>query len=764
MILWYNYSMTGQKREKRKIAIDFNRFFSNNWHYLVVLIFGVILSVGVWARPLQVMTGNDYAFHVTRLQSASKGWANGQIIPQVDPDTLDGFGYGYNLFYGPLLTYLAAGLQALVNFWPIAINLVLVVCLIGAGMTMCYAMSKISKNKVLALLVAVFYMAAPYVLNNLYARMALGEVAAAVAAPILLLGLYQLTVGEKHAARSIAISAAMLLLSHSLSAMLFALMAAAYVLLNLRKIVNWENIWRMVLGAMVALGLTAFFTLPLLEAKLADNYGVFDAGYSDVYFGANPRSMNDHRAWPQQLMIMDYTGKVNADGLGGEFGITLGMVAIVGLLGFWFVRKRTENEDQRRLVTSLYIIAALAIVLALPVINWHHMPGILWQMQFPWRTLGVATICLAVVSGYTIYGLLRGLSDDKQRVAAVLTGVLAIYLVMPLILPREDRRVELDSVRDDPVTIGWEAEYAPMQLLCSPDVEEDVAEGYACSLGRIREILAERGDDVRVVSGGVILQQASRDGLKMNLIVNNPSNEDAVVELPMIYYPGYQATMDDMNLQVGASYEYGLVAVTIPAGSKGEVKVAYGLSLATQLGGIISVTTAGLGAIWVIVSGIRDHSRRKKRAEMSSLMDSVREVVEDDMLEMEFNREAEKEEILASLGEPVPPEVSSVAPSNLPVSPLMTSDEITDTSKEPKTTKRTRTKKTTTKTANTRGRKKAQATAQVDEDKKPTKAKTTRATAAKKTTKVSKKVATSETPRRSTTTRVRTVKSDEVEE
>jgi len=109
-----------------------------------------------------------------------------------------------------------------------------------------------------------------------------------------------------------------------------------------------------------------------------------------------------------------------------------------------------------------------------------------------------------------------------------------------------------------------------------------VAEGYACSLGRIREILAERGDDVRVVSGGVILQQASRDGLKMNLIVNNPSNEDAVVELPMIYYPGYQATMDDMNLQVGASYEYGLVAVTIPAGSKGEVKVAYGLSLATQ--------------------------------------------------------------------------------------------------------------------------------------------------------------------------------------
>ncbi len=137
---------------------------------MLVIIFGMILSVGVWAEPTRVMTGDDYAFHVTRLMSASKGWANGQILPQVDPDTLGGFGYAYNLFYGPLLTYLAAGLQVLIGAWPIAINIVLVLCLVGSGLTMCYAMTKISKNQVLAVLVSVFYMAAPYVLNNLYSR------------------------------------------------------------------------------------------------------------------------------------------------------------------------------------------------------------------------------------------------------------------------------------------------------------------------------------------------------------------------------------------------------------------------------------------------------------------------------------------------------------------------------------------------------------------------------------------------------------------
>lgn len=749
--------MTGQKRKKREIIIDFNKIFAKNWQFLVVLIFGAILSVGVWAMATQIMTGDDYAFHVTRLMSVSKGWANGQIIPQVDPDTLGGFGYAYNLFYGPLLGYVAAGLQALIGFWPIVINLVLVLCLIGSGLTMCYAMTKISKNQVLAVLVSVFYMSMPYVLNNLYARMALGEVAAAVAAPILLLGLYQLTVGEKHAARSIALSAAMLVLSHSLSAMLFALMAAIYVVLNLRKVINWENIWRMALGVLTALGLTAFFTLPLLEAKMTDSYGVFDAGYADIYFGANARSMNDHRIWPQQLVAMDYTGKVNTEGLGGEFGVTLGMVALVGLIGFWFVRGRIEDENQRRFATSLYIIAVLAILLALPIVNWYYMPGIMWQMQFPWRSLMITAICLAVVAGYTVYGLVRGLSDEKQRVSMVVASVLAVYLVMSLILPRADRHIDLGEVAEDPVVIGWEGEYAPMQLLCSPEVEEDVAQGYACSLSRIRELLEERGEEIRVVSGDVMLQQASKNGLNVNMTLINADDEDAVVELPLIYYPGYQAELDGMSLQVGPSHDYGLVAVTVPAEAEGEIRVRYGLSLAAQIGGLISASTAGLSVLWVLISRIIDHNKRKKQAEVSRLMDSVREVVEDDILEAEFNREVDKEAILASLGTPDAPAMPTVTPPDLPIpQPVVMSEPVAseEVAAKPKRTRATKTTKA--KTASARSASTSKRTSSV----KAAKEKTTK----RATTRSAKTSTKSETPRRTTTMRVRTVKSDEMED
>lgn len=702
--------MLGQKREKREIVINFNRIFARNWQFLVVLILGVFLSVGVWSMMTQVLVGENYALQVAQLQSASKGWANGQLVPQVDPSALGGFGYAYNLFGGPLLSYVVAGLQALVGYWPVAINLVLILCLVGSGLTMCYAMTKISKNQVLATLIAVFYMAMPYVLDSLYARVALGELAALVAAPVLLLGLYQLTAGEKHAARSIALAVVLLVLAQSSLAVMFGLMAAVYVVLNLPKIVNWQNIWRVVLGSLVAFGLTAFFILPWFEAG---------AGVENVA----AQVANESQVWPQQLLAVNGS-------------MALGIVAMAGVIGFWFVRRQIEDENQRRFVTALYMIAALAIVLALPVVDWNQVLGGWQVVQFPGQWLIVTTVSLAVVAGYTLYGLVRGLVDEKQCVAMVVMSVIAVYLVMPMAWPQEGKYV------------AWEDVPAAQMV-------EDFADGA----------LLERGEDVRVLTGDVMLQQASKNGLNMNLTLINSVAEDAVVELPMIYYPGYQATMEEMNLQVNPSHEYGLVAVTVPAGAEGEIKVQYGLSLATQIGGLVSAITAGLGVIWVLVSGVIDRNKRKKQAEVSRLMDSVREVVEDDILTAGFNREADKEAILASLGEPEAPAMPTVAPPDLPipqpvvmaepaVAPVAETEDLPVVEK-PKRTRAPRVAKT--KTTSTRGAKSASTT----KTKTAKAAKTTTKKAAPKTTKTSSK---SSAARRTTTTRVRTVKSNELED
>lgn len=626
--------------KRSKIGV-FGRFWGAFWPYLIVVLFGLILTMGVWALGLQVMTGDDYAFHTMRMQSSSKAWSNGQWVPQVDPDALNGFGYAYNLFYGPLVTYVTAGLQALWGVWPLAMNAALVLCLVGTGLTMCHAMLKISKNRALSVMVSVFYMAAPYVLNNLYSRMALGEVVAVVAAPILLLGLYQLLAGEKHAARNIAISATILVLTHSLSAILFGLMGAMFVILNVDKLFNVKSIWRMVLGVIVALGLTAFFTLPMLEAKMEGNYGVFDAGYSEKYFGANAQSVNDHRLWPQQLFGIEYASRTNSEGLSGEFGVTLGVMAMVGLFGFLFVRKSIEDGTELRFVTSLYIISLLAIFVSLPIINWQYMPEILLKVQFPWRFLMIAALGLSVAGGYTVFALVRGLAKEKQAAVMVIASVMAVYFVMPTILPNPNKHLDsVEEVAEDPVTLGWQAEYLPMQLLCSPDNEEDLKQGYACGIHRSRELLAERGDAVEVMREGADILDVKRDGLNFEIEVKN-GDETAELELPVVWYPGYKARLNGEDLEVTASEQYGLTLVKVPAGAEGVVTVWYGVSKATKLGVIISAVTAGLGVIWVIISGIYDLVMRKKKREMADLMDSVREAVEANEAEEQFVAEVE---------------------------------------------------------------------------------------------------------------------------
>lgn len=605
---------------ERKQKLGFGQVIGSKWHYLVVLVFGLILSAGIWAIPQQVLRGDDFAFHVARLQSALRGWNSGQIIPQVDPDALSGFGYAYNLFYGPVLTYIAAGLQIVIGSWPVVCNLVVILCLVGAGLMMCYAMTKISKNRMLAMLIAVIYMASPYLLNNIYSRMALGEVAAAAVTPILLLGLYQLTAHEKHAARNIALALALLIWTHSLSALIFGMMGVVYVILNIDKILNWKSIWRIILGLVVGLGLAAGFILPLVEARLEGDYGVFNTSYSAAYFGVNANDMNDHRVWPQQLVLMDFTQS--------DYGVSLGVMALIGLIGFWFIRRTIESKPERRFVTTLYIISVLAILMTLAIVDWKYVPSLLWHLQFPWRFLMVAMTALSVVAGYTIFTLVRRMSREKQAVWAIIMSVMAVYVVMPKIMPDAEKHLaDFGQLENNATMVGFQAEYAPRALLCSPEAQEDLEQGYTCSLSKLQDELEDRGAKIKLLIGTAELSHARREGGELKFQVKNTSGADAKAELPLIYYPGYQAVTGQGEELVVGSSELGLVTVMLPAGMSGVVSVRYGVSKATEIGMAITAGTAGLGIIWVMISGVLDWRKRRKKQEVDSLIDSVWEAM-----------------------------------------------------------------------------------------------------------------------------------------
>ncbi len=324
----------------RKSWDKLKQFGRDNWHYLMVILFGLILTLDIWSAVTYFRIGDDANFHNVRLQSVARGLADGQIVPQVDPGALNGFGYAYNIFYGPLVGYVVAVLRIL-GTWQVAINLTLVLMMAVSGILMCYAMMKISKKKGLAAMVAIIYMAAPYHMADLYTRVAVGELMVLMVVPLLILGLYQLVNSEAGAVRNLVIAATVMLLSHNVSTMLFALMAAGYLLLNYKKLNN-RQIWKKIGVAVgLILGLTAFFTLPLVEAKMTGSYAIFDQSYVSNLMGANADHLNSWRMSFSELLI----GKHNSFLTQANIGI--GLVAILGMVGYFMVKNGLRIKKSR---------------------------------------------------------------------------------------------------------------------------------------------------------------------------------------------------------------------------------------------------------------------------------------------------------------------------------------------------------------------------------------------------------------------------------
>ncbi len=544
----------------------------------MVVATGVILGVGLWSFLGEFLPGDDAYFHIERLKTVLLGWAEGQVVAQVNPGTLGGAGYAYNLFYGPLLSYVVGilvgilgifgGLGAVLasaQVWAVVINLVLLSCLIGAGVAMYYAVKEISGRVVVGTLAGIFYMSMPYILGNLYRRMAIGEFSAMVGVPLILLGLWRLVKEEKSAIWPLVGGIVWLLLTHNLSVVVFAIVAVAFLALNWRVLKKWRN-WRQMLVAVgVALGLTAWFLLPMLEAKIVGDYAVFDGAYGQAYFGTTASGMNDHRIWPVELLTVNWT----TNGFVGWLGVT----GLVGLVGFWWLRRRMEKGVERKFLSSLYVIAVGSLLLTGFLIDWRWMPGVLSQMQFPMRWLVVFVALMSVILGYLGAEVMKAVRWKREWILVAMVAAGCLVQAVPVVVPAITKHAEMSSEKwtaEQWGEIGWGAEYLPLALTCSTEDEEDLAQGFACSLSRVHDLLDERGDGLRVVS-------------------------DTEVEWPLIWYPGYKATLDGEQLEVTASEKYGLVSVKVAAERADEVRVYYGLSTATMMGLIISgVTVVGL--------------------------------------------------------------------------------------------------------------------------------------------------------------------------
>ncbi|MDB5161608.1 MAG: hypothetical protein JWM52_116 [Candidatus Saccharibacteria bacterium] len=568
-------------------------FFQKSLPYLFILIVGIISCLPLFSSS--VPFGDDLLFHAYRYKGTIDALLDGQIIPQVDPQALYGFGHSWNIFYGPLITYLAALLHVLSLSWPVIINITVILSVLLSGVFMYRYIREVSNNTAVGVIAATLYMTAPYHLFDIYSRQAGGEIFGFIFIPLVFHGLWKIINSDKkNRVLLLIVGATGLILTHNLSAALVAVFSVIYLACSIRAIrKSWKRILKdLTVSCFAIVGLSAFFLLPLLEAEHVGIYNIFDPSYTSVAMGINAQYLNSWR--------VDYLNFIFNPAAITDYSDTkpfaLGTVSLLAF-ALLFVSYRRIPRAKRSFVIVFTAFSLLAILLCSKFINWSHMPHLLLDIQFPWRFLFIAIFFIAIVSAYSLYysadTILTVFKKLNSKIKMIIVAGIVVLIAVASIMVSGNIIQSINSGS------WWTGDYnysstdgvGGGEYLPATSAIDDKKEIET----RIQNYLAQYGREARPSSELIKIDNYKEDGTKTDFDINASTTTDQYVTLPYIYYPGYKADYTDMDghhkhLTTGPSID-GFLNIYVSGEVNGNITTKYGMSKGTLVGASISLLT-----------------------------------------------------------------------------------------------------------------------------------------------------------------------------
>lgn len=567
------------------------------WGVPLLLAGGILLASLPFCADF-LYTGHDLRFHCYRIWALAQSLAQGQFPVRIFTAGYNGYGVLTPQYYCDAFLYLPALLYN--AFLPLQACYQVYVMLVNAATILLayYSFARIGCHKLYGAAAAFAYTLCAYRLSNLLLRASVGEYTAMAFLPLVALGAWAIARQDRPTARDwlpLAVGMAGLVQSHLLTTELAALFLGVFWICNLTVMFRPARLAAALKAAAVALGLSAWFLLPCLDA-LQNEYIMI----SDVQ-SAPIQSTGTYLV--QLLGLFGYAGGTSGWGTIGEMPLTLGLAGIlVVALALWCClhRARWRRDRQTALVwlglrgsLALCLLAAWASSTVFPW-DWltaklpRKLAEVFCKPQFSWRYLSIAAVLLGVTAVLAL-GLLehcrprRGRGMAALLVAATLlyTGVFYrdyIYNQTPLTL------LSTESVADCPYeSMGYE--YLPA--------------GTDLSIFRQAQASAE---DPAVEA--VWLGQGAAQ-------CQNPTGGEAAVDLPVLAYRHYSAvdaaTGETLPLTANDAH---CLRVTLPAGYSGTVQLRYTPPLAWRAAELVSLLTLlGLAVAFIRARRLHRHTK-----------------------------------------------------------------------------------------------------------------------------------------------------------
>ena len=487
----------------------------------------VILTALFASMPLLwkgVYDGHDLFFHLNRIEGIAAGLRAGQFPVGIHASTLLGYGYAAPQFYPEFFLYIPAVLRNLgvslatsVRVFEMLINL--------AASAACYFSARaVMGSRRIALGATMLYVLCSYRLSNMYVRATLGESLAMVFFPLMIWALYEVLTRDEKKWPLLALSMTGIVLSHLLSTLFAALLCVLTALLCSKKLIREpRRILACIKAALLTILCSACFLVPFLDYTDAGiNTSVALTAYDHVLragalFVGFPGTGED---LPYAALDFSYT-----------VGVVPGLAIMLGcamlLIRLYMQGKSRDHRDH----LTLFFLALSGLLLlgstnAFPWTWLCHLPRrysvLFQQIQYPWRLVGVACAPLAFAAAW---GYMKEEAHRTQALCliAALCTIFAGYSMQAFVM-------------DVPLL--------EKESFCDTRIEQ-----YEYTYESTEKGALQPGEIVVMDADEYTITDYRKQGTNLSFIVDAPHGLSSI-EIPLLYYPGYQAEANGQPLRV----------------------------------------------------------------------------------------------------------------------------------------------------------------------------------------------------------------------
>lgn len=559
-----------------------------NWikNNKVILLIGLFL-IGFISLPLLMSSLHgapyqDLVYHLNRIEGLSEAIKVGDFPFRIHPTELNSYGQAEGAFYPELFLLLPAFLRSL-GLSVVYAYKVLIFGAIVATVPVAYISFKnIFKSKEAGIIGMILYNLSIYRLTAMYVRSAVGEYLAIIFIPLVLWGLIEVFYRNKNKWYLLTIGMTGLLQSHLITTELVGIGCVIFGLINLKKLCEKKAIIALGKAILFFVLINLWWLIPFIDFS-SQGVGAFGRNY-----GIEEPIIRDLT----KLFAIDYPLLA-----GSEMPFSIGFLLLIGLVVFiylLFMKKIRRNSFEGKLGIACSIVGFITLWLSTDYFPWKQLNGIglvnkfASSLQFSWRFLSISAVAFSIISIISIYYFVNKYKKHKNMIYSIVVGAFTIMCL----------KLVLGNMFLIPI-------YAPANYQADIDHPGYTLGGWYLPENTDDYYVYYRPITVASDSENYTLRNYSRKGSQISFDFEM-INPGTLLELPLLYYDSYYATIDGENVELLKS-DNNLVSVDIRERQKGSFQIEYKEKAIYLFSNIVSI-----GSFIILFIFIRKDRRKNE--------------------------------------------------------------------------------------------------------------------------------------------------------